>query len=267
MLKTFSLVFLPLIAAAQSPSPEVEKALQERATEFFQYHVDGNYRKAMDLVAEDTKDEYFAQGKMKLKSFKLDSIKFSDPAKAVVTATVVRDWQIRLEVNEVIVPMVTTWKIEDGKWVWYHDRSAAWLTPMGPSTVQPPTRNPDGSVNLPKDFSAELINQAARTILSQSGISKGEVNLSATGTSEDKVTFNNGAPGAVRLSLAGVPELPGFRVELDKTEVLANGQAQVTIRYQAPADAPPAQSFMIRVVSEPFNQVFPIRVNFEKPAQ
>ena len=75
---------------------KVDKALRGRVNEFFQYHVDGNFRKAMELVADETQNEYFDSGKTKLKSFKLDDIKYSDKFdKATVTITVTRDWEFR----------------------------------------------------------------------------------------------------------------------------------------------------------------------------
>ena len=62
--------------------------------------------------ADETKDEYFASGKMKLKSFTLDNIKYSDKFdQATVTTTITRDWEIRMQTNTVTLPMVTTWKL------------------------------------------------------------------------------------------------------------------------------------------------------------
>ena len=85
---------LPLIALGQQQTPpaEAEQALRARVTEFLQYHVDGNFRKAYDMVAEDTKDDYFNSGKVQLKGFKIDDVKFTDDfTKATVTATIVED--------------------------------------------------------------------------------------------------------------------------------------------------------------------------------
>ena len=46
--------------------------------------------------------------------------------------------------------MVTTWKMEHGKWVWYHEKQGEWLTPMGPSDYKAITKNADGTLNVPK---------------------------------------------------------------------------------------------------------------------
>src|SRR6266446_3706888 len=116
-------LLMPLAVFAQNPTgatcpPEVERALRARVDEFLQYHVDSNFRKAFEMVAEETKDEYFASGKTILKEYKTDSIRFAeDCAKAVATSTVTRNWGIRLQQQTVVVPMTTTWKIENGKWM------------------------------------------------------------------------------------------------------------------------------------------------------
>ena len=68
-------ILLPMIAFRSDcrlRPRQAESALRARVTEFLQYHVDGNFRKAYDMVAEDTKDEYFNSGKAQLESFKID---------------------------------------------------------------------------------------------------------------------------------------------------------------------------------------------------
>src|SRR5438876_10969874 len=86
----FAMILLPLLLLAQAPGQaEAEQALRARVTEFLQYHVDGNFRKAYDLVAEDTKDDYFNSGKAQLTGFKIDDVKLSDNlTRATVTATI-----------------------------------------------------------------------------------------------------------------------------------------------------------------------------------
>ena len=87
-------MLLPVLAFAQNAPPVVDQALRARVTEFFQDHVDGNFRKAYDLVAEDTKDYYFGAQKFQFKSFHIDGIKFFDDyTKADVNVTGERVWQ------------------------------------------------------------------------------------------------------------------------------------------------------------------------------
>ena len=66
MLKLASFAFLTALAAAQTATnpfdkapPNVDDALKTRVTEFYQDHIDGKFRKAEQLVAEDSKDAFY----------------------------------------------------------------------------------------------------------------------------------------------------------------------------------------------------------------
>lgn len=253
-------------AAPKAPATSAaaaEEELRARVAEFLQYHVEGNFRKAYEMVAEDTKDEYFATGKMQLKSFTIDSVKLTDNnQKAVVNSTVKRDWQIRMQTSEVVVPMVTTWKIENGKWVWYHDLKGAWLTPMGPSNVEPPKRNADGTIEIPKNLNADVIAAAARSILSGSSIDKNQVRLNVEKASSDKVIFTNGAQGAIRVSLGPMRQIPGFTAALDKYDVSGGEKIGLTLSYDPPENAEKPEPVVVRILTEPLNQAYEISVRF-----
>lgn len=260
-------ILLPLIAAAQTPPPEVDQALRARVTEFFQYHVDGNFRKAEPLVADDTKDYYFGSQKLLFKSFKIDSIKYNDDfTKATVDLTCQRTWR-SAQFPETLVtqPMSTTWKIENGKWVWYRDPNNVWATPMGPGAPNQPAPNASGTPQLP-NVSPEAIAGKARAILQQSSVDKAEVTLLADKSSSDQVVFHNGSEGPVRVELDPGMKIPGLKVELDKTDLHAGENAILKLQYD-PADKDPKPSFTMRLTVRPFNQVFTISVKFAPSAK
>lgn len=254
--------------------PAVEDALRERVNEFFQYHVDGGgaLMKAFAMVAEDTKEEYFAAAKMQLTAFKSNEFEFTDPTHALVTTTVTRMWGFHGQESEVTVPMVTTWKVEDGEWRWYHDVRNDAVTPMGPSNREANeelliTKNEDGSVNLPKDFSPETVAAAAQAIFQKSTVDRETVTLSSTEVSEEEILFHNGNFGYVGFGIEGLPEIPGLTATVDKTMLGGQENAVVRVRYEP---APPEegvepkklQPFQLRLVVTPFNQVFPVIVRF-----
>ena len=252
-------------AGAPKVPEKVDKALRARVNEFFQYHVDGSFRKAMDIVADDTKEEYFASGKMRLKSFTLDDIKYDDKFnKAVVTTTVVRDWEFRLQVNTVTLPMTTTWRLEKGKWVWYHDLTGAWLTPMGASDYAAIKRNPDGTITLPK-INADTVMAEGQKIMKVSGPDKSEVRFISGKPGSDKVTFRNGAPGSIRLEMLQMPPIPGLAYKFDKMDLGAGESSVLTVEYQ-PQDGqqmPRETKILFDVV--PFNATNTITVHFDPP--
>jgi hypothetical protein len=270
MVSRAAFILLPLVALAQgsgpTPPPEVDEALRSRVTEFFQIHVDGkNPRKALDYVAEDTKDFYFAAQKMQLKSFKIEYIKYSaDFTKAEVQTTAERRWRIRADLPEStsIVPMSTTWKIEDGKWVWYRDPTAeVWATPMGPST--PLKTNPNEEKKMP-DVSPAALEKAAKALLNQATVDKTSITFVTDKAASDQVVFHNGYPGSVRIDLGQGSRPPGLKVELNKNNVNAGEDAVLKIEYE-PIDKGPKTPVTIQLMLEPFNTRFAITVTFAEP--
>lgn len=262
-----ALVFFAAVSSAQAPKvPEkVDKALRARATEFFQYHVDGNFRKALDLVADETQDEYFASGKVKLKSFKIEDIKYDDKFdKATVTMTITRDWEFRMQTNTVTLPMVTTWKIEHGKWVWYHSKQGEWLTPMGPSDYKAITRNADGTVTLPK-INQDTALAAAQSIMQSNGVDKLDVYLNSGKPGADKVVFHNGAAGEVMLEMTPMDPVPGLTYKFDTLKVGASSSATLAFEYKPQEKEPPAEALVPFTVI-PFNVTYTVKVHFSADA-
>ena len=257
------------MAPAQTAPPEVDQALRARVTEFLQYHVDGNFRKAYDMVAEDTKDYYFGMGKVQLQGFKIDDVKFTDNfTKALVTATMSRTVNVAGTDIPVALPSTTTWKIENGKWVWYNEAKAVGM-PIGPVSAAPaaaatPAANNNGGADLPKDFSDQSLAAAARSILQQVSVDKKAITLAADKTSEDQVVFHNGMPGSVQLELS-TPDIPGFTVKLEQSIARGSADVPVVFRYVPGDAASPKDPINVQILVQPLNQAFVIRVNFAAP--
>ena len=250
---------------------EVDQALRDRVNEFFQYHVDGQLLKAFDIVADDTRDEYFAAAKMKILDFKIDSIKYSeDLQNALVTLTVKRVWGFQGRETDVTIPMVTTWKLEDGLWKWYHDQGRDSITPMGVSNRENMpvliTQNEDGSINLPKDFGPDVLAAAVSEIMQKTEVDKTEITLSPNEASEDSFVLHNSNPGSLGVEIGSYPDKPGLTIQADRPMVNANEDIVITVRYEPPADlkdgdAP--KSFAFNVGTVPLNQTFRLNVRFE----
>jgi hypothetical protein len=111
IMSMFALVLLPLMLLAQAAGQqEAEKALRARVTEFLQYHVDGNFRKAYDMVATDTQEDYFNTGKVQIKGFTIDDVQFSDNfTKASIRTTISRTMNVAGQDFPVLMPSITTW--------------------------------------------------------------------------------------------------------------------------------------------------------------
>ena len=262
-----SIILLPRLVLAQAAASDAEQALRARATEFMQQHVDGNFRKAYDMVAEDTKEDYFNSGKARLEGFKINDLKFTDNfTKATVSATLSKKISVMGTELPVQMPSVSTWKIENGKWVWYNADQGAWLTPMGAASAPPagaPKSDDIGGGALPKNLDDKTIADAARSILQQVSVDKREITLITDKASEERVVFHNGLTGSVQLQVT-IPEIPGFTVKLEQSIVRAAGDAPVVFRYEPGDHAARTDPIAVQILVQPLNQEFVIRVNFAK---
>jgi hypothetical protein len=157
------------------PPPAVDRALRARITEFLNYHITGEFRKAEALVADDTKELFYNRNKPRYFSCKgISSIRYSENftrAYAVVQCTVPMIIQItdneqptetpRELMGPPTIPIPSTWKLENGKWCWYvdpeMDTKMPWATmpsftagtPMPPGAMLPMVTAPPGTAAPP----------------------------------------------------------------------------------------------------------------------
>ena len=86
--------------------PEVDQALRARVAKFYQAHIDGKYRAADQLVAEDSKDAFFGMAKPHIKSFEIIRIDYSESfTKAEVALLCPADWFLRGQKVAVKIPL------------------------------------------------------------------------------------------------------------------------------------------------------------------
>ncbi|MBM3748697.1 MAG: hypothetical protein FJW34_23225, partial [Acidobacteria bacterium] len=62
----------------QKAPPAVDEAVRARVKQFFQAHVDGKFRAAAEVVAEDSQDAFFAANKPRCYSFEITKIEYLD---------------------------------------------------------------------------------------------------------------------------------------------------------------------------------------------
>jgi hypothetical protein len=251
----------PATAAPQAP-PAVDQALRGRIQFFFQAHVDGKWRLADQVVAEDSKDSFFAMQKPRVLSYEIAKIEYSDNfQRAKVTVNCEEDMlmmgagTVRLK-----MPRSSDWKLENGEWFWFFDSNAVRETPFGPlkylanGAVDPSTPT---QLSIPKGPSAKDIRSGIK-------LDKMEVSLKAKELSSDTVTVSNGLAGWVTLALQ-VPQIHGFEVKVDQKNVKAGQQAHITFRFDPSAgDAPPSE--VVNLLVNPTGRLFAIRVTFQAPA-
>jgi len=249
----------PVVAATawsqQPPQPspaaaEAEAALRDRVAQFYQLQVDKKFRQVEDLVAEDTKDDYYNGAKPNIKGFSIQQIELLDDNKrARVTIKAKATLRVpQLAAQEFEMPAVTSWKIENGQWVWYIDRDLATQTPFGP--IKTPSGTANGPVDQPPRPQMNL-----ETLMSLVTVDRTSVSLSASNPVET-VTVSNNMPGSITLELTD-PQLAGISVELEKADLKPGEKSAVRFRLTGEAKG----SRVVHLAASPLNKVFEIQVS------
>lgn len=220
-------ILLTALVSAQSPAdlfskapPEIDNALRERMTKFYQAHVDGKFRIADQMVSEDSKDIFFEADKRRCRSFEIVKITYAENftrAKAVVTC----DTEVLLPpkgLMRVTMPVASAWRNESGTWFWYVE-SRDNVSPFGAMKAG----EGDGAVQIPKGPSAEDVRKMIEVSESEFRVSPDE-GL----TREIKVT--NNMPGTVQLTLEPV-KATDIVASFDRKELKPKESATLTVQF------------------------------------
>jgi hypothetical protein len=230
---------------------DVDAALRARIKEFYDLHVNGQFRKADELVAEDTKEYYFNGRKPQYLSYEISRIDYSDnftKAKAVILCEMYIMLPGFLD-KPVKMPTPSAWKIENGKWFWWVDQKELRNTPFGTMVAGPAVR--PGQAAPPPAAGLPHVDMSADFLFKQVQVDKDQVELSAGDSAE--VTIANTAPGAMDISVVSSPE--GVAAKLGKTSLNAN--EKTVLKITAGKDVRPG-AVQIRV--EPIGQLIPIQI-------
>jgi phage-related baseplate assembly protein len=244
----------PQAAPEAAPPPEVDKALRERVSLFFQDMVDGKYRQAEQYVAEDTKDTYYNMQKPTYLGFEIAKVTYSDDfTKAHVVAQCQRE-VVNPAMGRVVmkVPQITDWKIENGLWCWHVDANQPVRTPFGMMQHHTGARA-GGRPQAPQ------IADLAKAV----SVDTRQVRLGANAVS-GQVVVTNSMPGDVSLAL-DAPATPGLEVKLDRTQLAGRQAATISFHYTPQPVAP--KPVVVTVSVQPTGMTIPIQVTFEPAAQ
>lgn len=239
--------------------PELDAALRDRMTRFYQAHVEKKFREADQYVADDTKDFYYEANKPAYLSFRIDKITYSDnfkKAKAIVMCKM-RLMAPGFTETPMEWPTPSAWKLENGQWYWYVDQTVGRETPFGRMPPMQGTPTAGGTDPVAALAAAPTVETLWKSVAADKQV----VHLNAQQLSTDQVLIANKMPGVISLALEG-SVAPGLKVNLDRMELKAGEQAKVTVRYQPGEHAQPKQGeFGVRV--QPTNQLIRIGIEFQ----
>jgi hypothetical protein len=256
----FSLLAQSAPDAIDSAPPPVEQALRAHVTQYFQAYIDGKWRNAERLVAEDSLDAFLGADKDRVQSFEIVKTHYHENfSKAEVVVVTRRQWV--LHGNRMVVPMATTtfWKVVDGQWLWYAPpRSTTINSPFG--TMAPGPKDATSTAGaLPADPA-----MMATNILNQVKVDKTEVQLSSYEPSSAEVTIASAMPGKIELRADTDIGIPGFLLKLDRTE-LKGGEKCKLLLSMDPNDQTAKPTVTVRIRVLPLNKIIPIKVTFAIP--
>lgn len=254
-----ALACLPLLAQEKPPA-DVDAALRARIDKFYQAFVDGKFRLADQMVAEESKDYFFEMEKTRYISFEqTEPILYSENfTKAKVNTTIAAERRVaRMGTLVMKQPLISYWKIENGQWNWYRFREKYVDTPFGRAVV--PDEN---DVELRRKV-ATFKKVSPEELMNRVKLTGSAVALSSFQAGSGSVSVFNDMPGQVNVEV-NVPPMEGLKATVDK-KVLKNGETAKILFEYTPPNTNPKSTIIANVVVQPLNQVFPITLTFGNP--
>lgn len=268
---TFTAILTAFAALAQTSDlfekapPDVDQSLRSRVKVFYQHHIDGTYRQAEKLVADESQDYFYQVQKQRYDSCEMIRIAYSENfSRAIVTMACKGKWNISGNDLNVSMPLSSSWKRENGgEWFWHHVQAQKMPTPFGEmdhTAVGRVKKEPAG-LQIPTDMKA-----AGEMLLKQVKIDKSAVKLSSYEKSEDTILITNNSGGTVTAKFEYEAVVPGFKGQIEKQEI-GPGQTTSLKLTMLPKDRVAKPTIMGRIVIEPLLQQFEVTVTFGIPPE
>ncbi|MBL8229014.1 MAG: hypothetical protein JNL98_11070 [Bryobacterales bacterium] len=248
------------LAAAQSPMdlfskapPEIDTALRERISKFYQAHVEGKFRLADQYVSEDSKDTFFESDKRRCRKFEIVRLAYEKDfslARAVVNC----ETEMLMPpkgVMRVTMPLASAWRVESGNWFWFVEprakESAFGTMKAGEG---------EGAVQLPKGPTPADLRKMIE-------MDETEFRISPDEGLTRLVKVTNNMSGVVELRLEKL-NAPDIKVSLDRKELKPKESATLTIEFTPDRTRirSPRTSEEIHFSVLPTNQKLFVRLNF-----
>jgi hypothetical protein len=231
------------------PPAGVDEALRKRVDEFYQCYVTGEFRKAYQDVADDSKDTYFQSEKTRYKAFKIGRIDYTDNytrAKVMIAADI--DFKFQGQVFPTTVPFIANWKFDNGNWYWYTVPRAAGEkveSPFGPMYVS--KDQPTGEAKPQASGGPVTASQAIAQMRAMPTVLDPVVSLNSQNSYSNSMRIINPSPKPMKLQIK-VKDTPGLSVSPDALEIAPQKTGQAMFKLSAPQVSGIKQRTLVGVV-------------------
>lgn len=242
----FFLLVFSFSGFSAEPPRNVEQALRARVNEFYGLIIQHKARAAEALVARDTKDFYYDSQKPDMDSYVIDKISWGPDFKTAEVTIMSKMHMMFPGAGPQTVPMKfpSTWKIDNGKWCWYVDRSRLVNSPFGKLQSNAGTAD---TASVKPVVTPEMLKAAVRPDGYQ-------IVVDLSGERVTSLKFTNSLPGPVTLH---APEGTGLKIKIAEPNIEGGKSTVVTFTFDpANGSRPSPVTFTVA----PTGQQIPIQV-------
>jgi len=256
------LAALAVYAFAQDkpmPSPEIDRALRDRAAQYMQFMVDKAYSKAYQLVAEESHDWYFSSSRPQYTRFKIEGIEYAQGLeRAIVKSRVTRVLSMNGHDMPSEIVVEDLWKLEGGKWMWYHDPEVL-ETVFGPVRIHRDPDNGSPTVLVPTN-PEDLATKGQMRITGEARVDKTSLPFQQGVEGSGEVLFHNGYPGVVTISVDIVGDYRSFTVQPVSADVPSGQDLVVKVAYKQIGTV---LKSMLRIRVAPLNKTLTVPLDWD----
>ncbi len=251
---------------ARKAPPEVDDALKSRVAAFYTHFQRGDFRKAEDLLDQESKDLFYNAKKNRIMDFKIQAVDYEEDFQRANVLVVCKTVIQMLGSEPVNMPLNSDWRFLDGDW-WLHlsenrgAEGADAASPAGPMTFSQDVpqvgsyfrNSPPGAVAKP---TIESLSQMYRL-------------------STDTLSFPKDSPSPVSRSMqvksASVGKLTvrrvtrpikGIEVEIAGAEIEPGDDATITFTYDPAQAEHIAGRVRVDFIIMPISQNFEVYLDF-----
>lgn len=241
-----------------------EALLKQQVNKFWQCFVDGKFRAADAMVAQDAKEEFFVWPKKQIRGFRYDQAFFSASGKEAKVVVVVDTDLAMMGIGSMKIekPVHTWWRMEKGNWYWFQPKNEMRETPFG----KEPTNVAAGSTPLMAMGQAGA--PTLESLRNMVRMDKTDVKFVSGTAGETSLEIRNTMPGVVLLTFDAPRQADELDIKLESNQLPRESVGHVVIKYDPAKDlradkstklerefklgvAQTGRTFTIRVTIEP----------------